>query len=138
MTFEEFDARSAVVNGALLKKLPLILDILVAAIVVIYECARHLNGASVKHFDLLCQRRSKTGPLLLGVIIFGGAFGLSAIMSRLINTAISRAGLVCPACNSPLGSQVKAVRQTCRCLKYSHVIIESNMPAAQIDACCRS
>ena len=72
MTLEEFDARNRAVNGALLKKLPLILSIPVAAIVVIYEFARHPNGASVRYSDVM-----------MGVIVVGGALGMSAIMSRL-------------------------------------------------------
>ena len=120
MTLEEFDARNRAVNGALLKNLPLILFIPVAAIVVIYEFARHPNGASVRYSDVM-----------LGVIIVGGALGMSAIMSRLVNTASRRVGLICPACNAPLGGYVKAVRQTYRCPKCSHVLIESKMPAAQ-------
>ena len=120
MTLEEFDARNRTVNGALLKNWPLILIIPIAAIVVVYEFAMHPNQVSVRY-----------AGVWLGAIVFGGALGMSAILSWLINTASRRVGLICPACNAPLGGYVKTVRQTCRCPQCSHVIIESQMPAAQ-------
>jgi len=63
----------------------------------------------------------------IAAAIFGGAILMSVILTRLVNRASFRAGLVCPHCHAPLGGYLKYLeRESALCPKCGQPILNSS------------
>jgi hypothetical protein len=60
----------------------------------------------------------------LALVIVGGAVFMSVTLTKLINRASLKVGLVCPHCQAPLGGYVKELQQpNARCPKCAQPIV---------------